>query len=93
MDLEATREFTLSGLEHPEPGKRHAVIALHGQLKNELGGRCHLMPLVPKTQSGLMLPARWIERMLAWYAETGVTPRGPVFRTCDGRRARQSQSI
>lgn len=67
----------------------HAVIALHGRFKNELGERCHLMPLVPKTHSGL-IPAKWMERMLSWYDETGVI-RGPVFRTSDGRRARQSQ--
>jgi hypothetical protein len=33
---------------------------------------------------------KWMQRMLEWYAETGVT-RGPVFRKGDGSRARQSQ--
>jgi hypothetical protein len=34
MDLEATKEFTESGLEHPKLEKSHAVIALHGRFKN-----------------------------------------------------------
>jgi hypothetical protein len=89
MDLESTREFTMSGLEHPDVAKRHGVIALHGRFKNELGEKCHLMPIVPVTNSGLT-PVKWIQRMLEWYAETGVT-RGPVFRKADGTRARQTQ--
>jgi hypothetical protein len=89
MDIAATREFTASGLEHHVAEKRHGVIALHGRFKNELGERCHLMPLVPITNSGLM-PVKWIQRMLDWYEETGVT-QGPVFRTGSGMRARQSQ--
>jgi hypothetical protein len=89
MDLDATKEFTASGLAHPEDSKKHAVIALHGRFKNELGERCHLMPLVPITNSGLM-PAKWIGRMTDWYSELGVT-RGPVFRGASGGRARQSQ--
>jgi hypothetical protein len=46
MDLEATREFTMSGLEHTKEEKKHVVIALHGRFKNELGERFHLMPVV-----------------------------------------------
>jgi hypothetical protein len=30
MDLEATREFTKNGLEHPKERFRHGVIAAHG---------------------------------------------------------------
>jgi hypothetical protein len=90
MDLEATKEFSASGLEHPDKSKRHAVIALHGRFKNEVGEKCHLMPLVPITDSGLLRPAIWIRRMTEWYDETGVT-RGPVFRKGSGKRARQSQ--
>jgi hypothetical protein len=89
MDLDATKEFTASGLAHPEEGQKHAVIALHGCFKNELGEKCHLMPLVPVTSSGLM-PAKWIRRMTEWYEELGIT-RGPVFRNASGMRARQSQ--
>jgi hypothetical protein len=37
MDLEATREFTASGLKHSEEKKKHGVIALHGWLKNAVG--------------------------------------------------------
>jgi hypothetical protein len=88
MDLEATREFTSSGLEHPDVSKIHRVIALHGRFKNELGEKCNFMPLVPVTNSGLM-PVKWIRRVLNWYAEIGIT-RGPVFRLSDGKRARQS---
>jgi hypothetical protein len=33
MDLEATKEFTASGMEHTEEEKKHGVIALHGRLK------------------------------------------------------------
>jgi hypothetical protein len=35
-------------------------------------------------------PVKWIQRMTDWYVETGVT-RGPVFRTSNGMRAKQSQ--
>jgi hypothetical protein len=65
MDLEATTEFSESGLEHPEDDKKHAVIALHGRFKNELGEKCHLMPLVRVTNSGLM-PAKLITRIFEW---------------------------
>jgi hypothetical protein len=54
-----------------------------------VGERCHLMPLVRVTDSGLM-PVNWIQRMIDWYAEAGVN-RGPVFRQNDGTRTRQSQ--
>jgi hypothetical protein len=91
MDFESTKEFTMSGLEHPEDAKKHAVIALHGRFKNELGERCHLMPVVSVTSSGLM-PTKWIKRMIDWYDQTGVT-RGPVFRNGSGMRARQSQFV
>jgi hypothetical protein len=37
MDLGAIKEFSESGLEHPEEDKKHAVIALQGRFKNELG--------------------------------------------------------
>jgi hypothetical protein len=89
MDLEASRDFTASGLEHPVESKKHGVIALHGRFKNELGEKCHLMPIVQVTNSGLS-PVKWMQRMFAWYAETGVT-RGPVFRKANGMRARQTQ--
>jgi hypothetical protein len=83
------REFTASGMEHSKDDKKHGEIALHGRFKNESGEQCHLMPLVPRTDSGLM-PVKWMQRMTDWYAETGVT-RGPVFRTSDRMRAKQSQ--
>jgi hypothetical protein len=89
MDFEATKEFSGSGMEHPDEAKRHSVIALHGRFKNELGEKCHLMPLVPVTDSGLK-PGLWIQRMVDWYDETGVT-RGPVFRNAAGARAKQTQ--
>jgi hypothetical protein len=89
LDLEATKEFTACGMEHPDKEKRHSVLALHGRFKNELGEKCHLMPLVPETNSGLM-PGKWIRRMVEWYDEVGVM-RGPVFRNCAGARARQTQ--
>jgi hypothetical protein len=80
--------FWAKRLENPEDNKKHAVIALHGRFKNELGEKCHLMPLVRVTNSGLM-PAKWITRMLEWYTEAGIT-RGPVFRGKTGMRAQQS---
>jgi hypothetical protein len=90
MDLEATREFTRSGLELSEDKKKkHAVIALDGRFRDEMGDKCHLMPVVPVTNSRLM-PAKWMNRMLDWHGETGVT-RGPVFCNRGGLRARQSQ--
>jgi hypothetical protein len=65
MDLESTRKFTKSGLERPKEKLRHAVIALHGQFEKEVGERCHLMPLVPDTDSGLP-PKKWKQQMLEW---------------------------
>jgi hypothetical protein len=35
MDLDATKEFTASGLAHPEEGKQSMLLLHHGQ-KNEL---------------------------------------------------------
>jgi hypothetical protein len=90
MDLEATKEFTGSGLEHPDEAKRHGVIALHGRFKNELGENCHLMPIVQVTDYSGLTPVKWMQRMFDWYAEIGIS-RGPVFRKSDGTRARQSQ--
>jgi hypothetical protein len=89
MDLEATKEFTSCGLEHPDESKRHGVVALHGRFKNELGENCHLMPVVLVTDSGLM-PTKWMQRVLDWHGKLGVT-RGPVFRNNNGMRARQTQ--
>ena len=89
MDLEATKEFTSCGLDHPDESKRHGVIALHGRFKNELGENCHLMPVVRVTNLGLE-PTKWMQRMFDWYGEMGVT-RGPVYRKSHGMRARQTQ--
>jgi hypothetical protein len=89
MDLDATKEFTASGLEHTKDELKHGVIALHGRFKNEIGEKCHLMPVVRRTKSGLE-PAKWIQRVIDWCAETGAD-RGPVFRKSNGMRARQSQ--
>jgi hypothetical protein len=82
MDLEATREFTESGLEHPEEAKKHAVIALHGRFKNALGERCHLMPLVRVTDSGL-IPAK--------YGSGSSSKRTGVSKWIRNMRARQSK--
>jgi hypothetical protein len=89
MDLDATREFTASGLEHTKEELKHGVIALHGRFKNEIGEKCHLMPAVRRTDSGLE-PAKWIQRKIDWHAETGAD-RGPVFRKSNGMRDGQSQ--
>jgi hypothetical protein len=89
MDFGATKEFTESGLEHPKENMKHGVIALHGRFKNAVGEKCHLMPVVWETNSGLR-PIKWIHRMIEWYIEMGVD-RGPVFRKGDGMRARQNQ--
>jgi hypothetical protein len=87
MDLDVTKNFTESGLEHPKEELKHGVIALHGRFKNELGEWCHLMPVVRETTSGLK-PTKWIRRMIDWYTETGID-RGPVFRKSNGMRAQQ----
>jgi hypothetical protein len=72
MDLEATKEFTNCGLNHPDKFERHGVIALHGRFKNELGENCHLMPVVQVTNSGLM-PAKWMQRVSGWCGKMGAT--------------------
>jgi hypothetical protein len=88
-DLEATKEFTSCGLDHPDESKRHGVIASHGRFKNELGENFHLMPVVRVTNSGSM-PAKWMQRVLDWHGEMGVT-RGPVIQNNNGVGARQTQ--
>ena len=89
MDLGATKEFTEAGLLTTMEERRHGVIALHGRFKNEVGEKCHLMPIAQVTDSGLM-PVKWMKRMIAWYDARGVEV-GPVFRTTDGKRARQGR--
>jgi hypothetical protein len=66
IDLQATKEFTVSGLNHPNERKRHGVMALHGRFKNEVAEICHLMPLVLETDSGLM-PVKWMKIVMDWY--------------------------
>jgi hypothetical protein len=78
MDSDAMKEFTESGLEHPKEDLKHGVAALHGQFKNELGKKCHLMPMVRETNSGLE-PKKWMQRIIDWCAETG-TNWGPALQ-------------
>jgi hypothetical protein len=91
MDLAATKEFTEAGMATVMEERRHGVMALHGRFKNEVGEKCHLMPIVEVTDSGLM-PVKWMNRMIAWYDSHDVD-RGPVFRTRDGKRARQKVNL
>ena len=83
MDLGVTsKEFTkAAGLMTTMEDRRHGVIALHGRFKNEVGEKCHLMPIVQAADSGLVI---------AWYVARDIEV-GPVFRTRDGKRARQGQ--
>jgi hypothetical protein len=89
MDFGATKEFTAAGLATAMEERRHGVIALHGRFKNEIGEKCHLMPIAQVTDSGLM-PVKWMNRMIAYYDARGIDS-GPVFRTWEGKRARQGQ--
>jgi hypothetical protein len=89
MDFGATKEFTEAGLGATMEERRHGVIALHGRFKNEVGEKCHLMPIVQVTDSGLM-PVKWMKRVIEWHDSRGVES-GPVFRTWDGKRARQGK--
>jgi hypothetical protein len=68
MDFGATKEFTGAGLAAEMEERRHGVITLHGRFKNEIGEKCHLMPIVEVTDSRLM-PVKWMNRMIAWYDE------------------------
>jgi hypothetical protein len=89
MDLEVTKEFPESGLEHQEEKKKHAFTALHGRFKDEVGEICHLMPLVRVTDSGLM-PVKWmLVCMINWYMQKRVLIEVLCFgRTMLGERGR-----
>ena len=87
--------MSLCGIKrHLEKGKNHpthphVVIALLGRFKSEVSQKYHLMPLVLTTATGLE-PAKWVNRMVDWYEEKGIT-RGWVFRSAkNGEAARAS---
>jgi hypothetical protein len=65
------------------------MLVPHGQFKNEVGEKSHLVPVVEVTDSGLK-PVLWMKRMSTWYDAGGVES-GPVFRSRDGKRTRQGQ--
>jgi hypothetical protein len=92
MDFGATtKEFTEVDLVTAMEERCLGVIALHGWWfkKNEIREKCHLMPIVQVTDSGLM-PIKWMKHMIAWYNTCGIKS-GPVFRTWEGKHARQGQ--
>jgi hypothetical protein len=89
MDLAVTKYFTEAGLSTTMEERRHGVIGLHRRFKNEVGEKCHLMSVGQVTDLGLM-PVKWMNQMIAWYAAHDVDS-GPVFRTRDGKRATQGK--
>lgn len=84
MDLAGTWVNSARGKLHPT--KKHGVVALLGRFKNEIGEKCHLMPVPFKTASGLKHMV-WMNRMLDWYEGAGIET-GPVFRDKKGQCAR-----
>jgi hypothetical protein len=80
MDLYGTKVNTAKGMSHPT--NPHGVVALLGRFKGETGELCHMMPIPVETDSGVK-PLVWINRMLEYYDELGVS-HGPVFRDKKG---------
>jgi hypothetical protein len=71
MDLAVTKYFTEAGLSITMEERRHGVIGLHRRFKNEVGEKCHLMSVGKVTDLGLM-PVKWMNQMIAWYAAHDV---------------------
>jgi hypothetical protein len=67
--------------EHESPP--FVVAPLQGHFKSELGLRCHLLPMVSETRSGLQ-PRLWMERVVRMNAERQRTT-GPAFADEHGR--------
>jgi hypothetical protein len=91
MSLSGTLAHLVDGRNHR---LQHVVVALVGRFKNETSEQCHLMPLVLVTATGLE-PGKWIERMVDWYGEMGITTgwvfrKGEIHPQIESQRSRQS---
>lgn len=85
-DLKALLELLEVGKEDQTNGP-HVILPLLGRFKNEVGERCHLIPLASVTASGLE-PRRWLEAVAGMCRMQGRF-RGPVFADNDGYAEKQ----
>ena len=53
------------------PRHPHITIGLKGRVKGENHTRCHLLPLVMRTRSGLEI-AKWVQRLVDLYERKGI---------------------
>jgi hypothetical protein len=75
VDLEAL-------LEHFDDARSYQIIPLLGQVKGEHHSRQHLLPCVPKTDSGIQIKV-WLKRLIAVHQASGRRA-GPVFINAEG---------
>jgi hypothetical protein len=69
-------------IEHYDENRSYQIIPLLGQVKGEHHSRQHLLPCVPKTDSGIEVKV-WIKRLLTVHRVTGRRT-GPVFINEEG---------
>jgi hypothetical protein len=74
--LRQTLLFSKQGLQHPR--RPHVLLSLLGRFKGVIGRKCHQVPLVPITRSGIQIQL-WLSRLLSCYATRKITT-GPLFR-------------
>ena len=58
----------------------NVVVPLFGRFKGETGERSHLLIMTNTTKSGIAIRS-WVERMVGWLENKGLTEVGPAI--CD----------
>jgi hypothetical protein len=83
-NLGKIREHLKESMEHPR--KPHVTLVLCGRFKGSKSDRDYLLPLAPKTKSGIE-NQKWLVRVVLGYEALGIRT-GPVFRTGGARAVR-----
>ena len=85
--LLASLEVTLKFWEEARQRRDHShvMITLKGSFKGETGGRCHMLPLVDVTDSGIEI-IKWVGRWLDIMVEDGGITERWVFHHGDGEQ-------
>lgn len=63
---------------------RYFIVALLGKIKGEHHGRCHLLPCVKVTSSGISIYEGWINQLVTENINRGFT-KGPLFSDWSGK--------
>ena len=75
-DLGTTRDLLEESLCHPR--RPHVTVGLKGRVKGENHTRCHLLPLVLRSASGIE-NGKWIQRLVDLYERRGLI-KGPLIQ-------------